>query len=201
MFLRTNLDTGQNIEENELFGSFSYPISPLFLNKKVTKNYTVELIEQQDSTNLKFYMDLSKLQGNIPGEARIPLTARNLANDFWGWPRQYTRTSRNQGGQVRHYVEWKTKWKIVDESTRRSTIDDVRLYLLEANKDFRFYSAELVKFGADSSDIIEISRPQSAKSFTFLCRLAKKGTPLYAQWFKHLTQSVKNSPRRFGYLY
>ena len=200
-FLRTYSDARQDIEENALFGSFSYTISPLFLNKKGTKNYKVEKIELQDLTSLKFYMNLSKLQGNIPGEARIPTTARDLANDFWGWPRQYTRTSRNQGRQVRHYVEWKTKWKIVNEFTGKSSIDDVRLYLLEANKDFRFYSAVLVSFGADSFDIIEISRPQRAEGFTFLCRLAKKGTAIHNQWSKHLSQSIKNSVRRFGYAY
>lgn len=200
-FLRTYSDARQDSEENDLFGSFSYTISPLFLNNKGVKNYKVEKIELQDLTSLKFYMNLSKLQGNIPGEARIPTTARDQANDFWGWPRQYTRTSRNQGTQVRYYVEWKTKWKIVNESTGKSSIDDVRLYLLEANKDFRFYSAVLVSFGADSLDIIEISRPQRNEGFTFLCKLAKKGTAIHNQWSEYLSQSIKNSVRRFGYVY
>jgi hypothetical protein len=39
-----------------------------------------------------FYMHLPTLQGpNIPGEARVPLEARDVAPEFWGWPQEYRR--------------------------------------------------------------------------------------------------------------
>jgi HKD family nuclease len=199
-FLKTHSDGSIAAAKSKIFDSISYPINPLFLKRNKTVKYKVDKIEQEDITTLKFYMDLTKLQGNIPGEARIPQMARDMANDFWGWPGEYTRMSRNQGKGVRYYVEWKTKWKIIDTSNDRSVFDNVRLYLLESNKDFRFYSAALVNLGADKFDIVEITRSTN-DDYAFLCRLAKQGTEIHNQWKKYLTHNVKNSERKFGYVY
>ena len=200
-FLKTHSDVSIASTKSKIFDSISYPVNPLFLKRNKTVKYKVDKIEQENITTLKFYMDLTKLQGgNIPGEPRIPQMARDMANDFWGWPGEYTRMSRNQGKGVRYYVEWKTKWKIIDTSNDRSVFDNVRLYLLESNKDFRFYSAALVNLGADKFDIVEITRSTN-NDYTFLCRLAKQGTEIHNQWKKYLTHNVKNSERKFGYVY
>ncbi len=45
-----------------------------------------------------FYVTLSTHQGeNIPGDARIPLGAIEMAKEFWGWPDQYERSVSPRG--------------------------------------------------------------------------------------------------------
>jgi hypothetical protein len=49
-----------------------------------------------------FYMTLPKMRGGtIPGEARIPLDARDLAEDFWAWRDHYVLTTSPRGGSAR----------------------------------------------------------------------------------------------------
>ena len=60
-----------------------------------------------------FYMTLPKLQGvNIPGEARIPLEAIELAKEFWGWPDEYTKKVSPHAGNDRVYWNWRPNWKV-----------------------------------------------------------------------------------------
>lgn len=144
-----------------------------------------------------FYMHLPKLQGpNIPGEARIPLEARDLALEFWGWPQEYRRKTT----ATRDYREWKPKWRIFNVATPdQESIDDVRIYYYEQSSDFRFYSSALVDMGADAGDIVRISRCAPGDHAIFECALAKAGSRVHQEWEAYCTQPVRNSNRKFGY--
>lgn len=147
-----------------------------------------------------FYMELNRLQGpRIPGEARIPMAARNLAEDFWGWPEMYRSESRSGGIKTRRYWNWKPKWRISDSANPTSiTSENVRMYEYEASQDFRFYSPALVHLGADEGDIVQIAR-LSENNAEFECILAKKATATYAAWRPFCTEAVNNSQRHYGY--
>jgi hypothetical protein len=147
-------------------------------------------------------MELNRLQGpNIPGEARIPLDARDLAEEFWGWQGRYN-LLRGSGG--REYWQWKPKWIVSDAATPGTTyLDDVRMYEYNASSDFRFYSSHLVALGGDSDDIVKITRLSNG-SAEFSCVLAKRGTQVHLQWLSYCTQAARRlggrrTPRRFGY--
>jgi hypothetical protein len=146
-----------------------------------------------------FYMTLPRMQGdNIPGEARIPLAAREIAEDFWGWRDRYTRLDSPRGAD-RHYWEWKPTWQIgnVDDFGRVYE-ESVRIYEYEESSDFRFYSRALVNMGADSGDIVRIT-PINDDTRGFECILARKGTPEYEEWITYCTEPVTNSDRKWGY--
>lgn len=147
-----------------------------------------------------FYMTLPKLQGpNIPGEARIPLEAVELAKEFWGWRDEYTRKVGPRGGDGRVYWNWRPTWRIWSvQSTDKISEQPVRMYMYENSSDFRFYVRPLVTAGGDHGDIVRITRLAQA-DVEYECILARKGTPEYHQWLEFCTQSVRNSDRLFGY--
>lgn len=151
-------------------------------------------------TPTSFYMTLPTLQGdNIPGEARIPLEALELAQEFWGWQEEYERVENPRGGQERVYWNWRPLWRIIDvEHPENAIVQEVRMYFYENSSDFRFYARPLVNAGADLGDIVRITRVAD-DDVEFECVLARQGTPEYEEWIELCVNEVRNSPRRFGY--
>jgi len=147
-----------------------------------------------------FYMTLPTLQGpSIPGEARIPLEAVELAYDFWGWPYEYTQDISPRGGGNRVYWNWRPQWRVWSVETPKNKVTQVvRMYMYENSSDFRFYARPLVDAGADLGDVIRIRRIAETNA-EFECILARRGTPEYDKWIKYCTQNVRNSTRKFGY--
>lgn len=147
-----------------------------------------------------FFMTLPKLQGsNIPGEGRIPLAALELANDFWGWPYEYSRDVSPRNGEQRIYWNWRPNWRIRSvDNPEINVVLAVRMYLYENSKDFRFYVRPLINAGGDTGDVVRITRVSDGEA-EYECVLARKGTNEYQQWINACTQSVNNSDRRFGY--
>jgi hypothetical protein len=147
-----------------------------------------------------FYMEVNKLQGpRIPGEARIPMEARDLAESFWGWPEMYRRESRAQGMKTRYYWNWRPRWRIIDAANPAQAFEDVvRMYEYEDSSDFRFYSSRLVELGADQGDIVRITRVNEP-SVQYEVTLARRGSPEHANWASNCTRQVQNSGRHYGY--
>lgn len=148
-----------------------------------------------------FYMMLPKMQGsNIPGEGRIPIAARDIAEDFWGWPDRYELKVSPRGGTDRQYLNWKPIWVIVDsENPDELFKENVRMYDYVNSSDYRFYSARLVNMGADTGDIVKITRVMDA-DIEFECVLARKDSEAYKKWLSFCTQKVKGKNVRYwGY--
>ena len=147
-----------------------------------------------------FYMTLPTLQGpSIPGEARIPLEAIELAKEFWGWPDEYVREVSTRGKSIRVYWNWRPKWKIWSvKSPSIIATKEVRMYKYENSSDFRFYVRPLVDAGGDLGDVVRIQRIAEPDA-EYECVLARQGTPEYKEWINACTQPVRNSTRCFGY--
>ena len=145
-------------------------------------------------------MSLPTLQGpSIPGEARIPLAAIELAEQFWGWPDKYLRNESPRDGQARVYHEWKPVWRIWNVQRPQEAVEvAVRMYMYDNSSDFRFYARPLVNTGADLGDIVRIVRVAES-SVEFECALARTGTEEHASWAAYCTTNVRNSTRSFGY--
>lgn len=148
-----------------------------------------------------FYMHLNKLQGQtIPGEARIPIAAREVAEKFWGWPDKYFTETRTAGKHPRNYQTWKPKWRIIDMSNPSEVyVDEVRMYEYEDSQDFRFYSRRLVSMGADELDIVRITKLSPTEGVAFQCELTKKDSQIYNEWDSYCNIPIRNSNRRFGF--
>jgi hypothetical protein len=156
-----------------------------------------------------FYMTLPATKGatnpTIPGEPRIPLAARDMAEDFWGWPDNYEREESPRLGpqakEVRVYHNWRPRWRVwsTDDPTNIHTLA-VRMYFYENSSDFRFYAGPLGALHAEADDIVRIRRID-VDDAVYECVLARKGTPEHAQWEPLLVNSVRsrNSTRRFGF--
>ena len=146
-----------------------------------------------------FYMTLPTLQGpTIPGEARIPLEAIEMAKEFWGWPDEYTRAEGQRGNRV--YWNWRPKWRIWSvEDPGEVTVQEVRMYMYENSSDFRFYARPLIDAGADVGDVIRITRVAEVDGVEYECVLSRKTALQYTEWANSCTQAIRNSTRRFGY--
>lgn len=171
--------------------------------KKVKKKATTVMpIDDQVSDPLlpaAFYMTLPTLQGDIPGEGRIPLEAIELAKEFWGWPDQYSKEVSPRAGNDRVYWNWRPQWRMWSvEVPGGMVVQEVRMYMYENSSDFRFYIRPLVNAGGNLGDVVRIRRIAQADA-EFECVLARKGTPEYDEWIKSCTQEVRNSTRSFGY--
>jgi hypothetical protein len=145
-----------------------------------------------------FYMTLPAMRGSIPGEARIPLDARDLAPFFWGWRNRY-RYKRGPRRSSRAYWGWKPRWRIWDSANPRAVRPEpVRMYVYVNSSDFRFYAHRLLALGADAGDIVRITRVSDPEA-EFECVLARRSTRRHAQWLRCCTEAVHNSNRRYGY--
>lgn len=147
-----------------------------------------------------FYMTLPTIQGdNIPGEARIPLEAIELAKEFWGWRDEYTIDVSPRAGRERVYWNWRPKWRVWSVENPDNVItQEVRMYMYENSSDFRFYVRPLVNAGGDRGDVVRIRR-LAQPDCEYECVLARQGTPQYNDWLRYCTQPVRNSTRLFGY--
>ena len=157
-----------------------------------------------ESTDLvepsNFFMTLPKMQGeNIPGEARVPLDALEIAQAFWGWPFMYEQDVSPRAGDERVYWNWYPVWRIWSVSEPGNVhVQEVRMYFYENSSDFRFYARPLVNFGADSGDIVKI-RKLDYEDIEYECVLARQGTDEHKLWLSFCDQPVRSSTRRFGY--
>jgi hypothetical protein len=148
---------------------------------------------------MSFYMTLPKMRGNIPGESRVPLEARDLAPAFWGWRDKY-KYDRGPRGSDREYWNWKPRWRIgSSDNPNQVFVAEVRMYEYKDSSDFRFNAARrLRELGADEGDIVRITRV-AEPGVEFECVLARRGTATYDEWLPYCTESVRSSDRRYGY--
>lgn len=157
--------------------------------------------EPGEITPTSFYMTLPTVRSSrgvktpIPGEPRIPLSARNVAPEFWGWRDEYAHVVRPN---AREYYNWKPLWRV--RSTDPSSpvyVEPVRMYEYVNSADFRFYSPKLLALGADAGDVVRITRVSDDEA-EFECVLARRGTGEHADWYARCTQ-IAPGGRRFGY--
>lgn len=171
-----------------------------------TTDFPIERLPQTEAPEnilqtTAFYMTLPKLQGdNIPGEARIPIEAIELIPEFWGWRDNYTQDISPRAGVNRIYWNWRPTWKIWSvQDPAHIIIQEVRMYMYENSSDFRFYARPLINAGADSGDLIRITRLYG-ETADYECQLARIGTTEYDTWIGYCSVPVRNSDRSFGYV-
>jgi hypothetical protein len=153
-----------------------------------------------------FYLELTATKGktgHIPGEQRVPLEALNAAQEFWGWPSNYTesrnpRKGKGASGEERVYFNWRPVWRITTTNDpTKDVTKEVRMYFYKNSSDFRFYSSDLTNW-ANAGDIIRLVRSDDGTR-EFECTLAVAGTPEHAEWRALCRPGSGRSPRVFGF--
>lgn len=192
-------------------------------NKKATKKQERILFVDPlaQLSPVSFYMELNATKGardadgkkkNIPGEQRIPLEAIWSAQDFWGWPNLYSKSTNPGAGRKssksstagasaptkedRIYYSWNPMWQISDMSTGETVTKKVRMYYYENSSDFRFTSGDIAKWGSPG-DIVKITRMDNG-TLEFTCELVKKGHPTHAVWATYCKHKGR-SARGYGF--
>lgn len=189
--------------------------------KKVKKGGIMAAEPLAQIAPVSFYMELNATEGakpkageksNIPGEQRIPLPAIWSAQDYWGWPDNYS-LSINPGANRklakkdedpnkekvdRIYRNWYPIWdlSLVGDATKRVR-RAVRMYFYENSSDFRFTAGELKSWGGEPGDIVKITRADDGVA-DFTCELVKKAHPLHARWAAFCKTGEKTD-RGFGF--
>jgi HKD family nuclease len=156
---------------------------------------------------VSFYLELTATSGGngttIPGEQRVPLEAINAAQEFWGWPDNYTedrnpRKGNDPGGEDRVYFNWKPRWRLRKLGSPGDDVEkDIRMYFYQNSSDYRFYSSDLVRW-ATAGDLIQLTRCENMP-YEYECVLAVAGTPEHTAWKALCTQGSAHSPRVFAF--
>lgn len=161
-----------------------------------------------------FYLELTATSGGrraiaegqptkIPGEQRVPLEAINAAQDFWGWPANYSedrnpRRGDAVGGEDRVYFNWKPTWRLRQIGVpAHDIVKDIRMYYYQNSSDYRFYSSDLSRW-ANAGDMIQLTRCEG-QPYEYECVLAVAGTPEHATWKALCTLGSAHSPRVFAF--
>ena len=147
-----------------------------------------------------FFIQINKLKGRgISGEVRMPVTARDFAPEFWGWPNKYSLV-QSEGKTIKKSKKWIIQCKVIDvENPETSRIDTVDLYQEEGKSNFNFHSKVLVSFVPEENDIIRIIRVPEGNDYFFQCELIRASSKEYIIWEQFCSQVIKGSERKYGF--
>lgn len=129
-----------------------------------------------------------------PGKARrspelfIPLAARDYAQDFWGWPAQFTADRANPGKMDRRGVRVRLAGQVAE----------VNMMTWPAKKDFRLRS-ELLRSAGNVGDILRLEKTEGRGGFEYYAEIIPSGTAQHDTYLQFCTEATRNSLKRWGY--
>ena len=121
-------------------------------------------------------------------EIFIPLTARDAAPRFWGWPELFVEDPEKPGKMDRRGVRMRIGG---DEAT-------VNMMTWPDKHDFRLRSEALRRAGR-VGDILRIERVEGENNFDYYVEIIPSGTSEYQRRLAQCTGTAPRSPKRFGY--
>lgn len=141
------------------------------------------------------YVDISRgkqtpgAQGRGP-EIYIPITARRLLPDFWGWPEKYRFNSK--GIELERYV------KIAFQDQ----VATARLWGYHGRTEFRLANESIQSAFKEPGDIMLISEGAEGADYDYVLMAVKKDNPSFAELNSVCTieTPVANSIKRFNFL-
>jgi HKD family nuclease len=121
-------------------------------------------------------------------EIFIPLAARNLYPEFWGWQELFEEDPAKPGKFDRRKVPCRLGGEIVE----------INMMTWPVKHDFRLRSERLRSAG-NPGDILRIEKPASDTGFDYYVEIVPMGTSAFEQYHEFCTEEVKNSAKRWGY--
>lgn len=121
-------------------------------------------------------------------EVFIPLSARDYAPEFWGWPRLFSEDSRRAGKYDRTAVPVRLGASIIR----------VNMMTWPVKHDFRIRNEQLRSAG-NVGDLLRIERTPSAAMFDYYVEIVPKETTQHNAYLRLCTHAVRNSDKRWGY--
>jgi len=156
------------------------------------------IFDENSKTSTGFVMTLMKTDvgtgQTTPGTSRrspeifIPLKARNVGPEFWGWDAKFTEDPSKPGKFDRLGV----KMRIGGEVTT------VNMMTWPVKHDFRLRS-EALRSAGEVGDLIKIEKIDEAASFDYYVEIIPKGSSDYNIYLDVCINKTPNSDRKWGY--
>jgi HKD family nuclease len=121
-------------------------------------------------------------------EIFIPLAARDVFPEFWGWPMLFTDDEGRPGKYDRQAVKMRIGGELVT----------VNMMTWPVKHDFRLRSEALRSAGA-IGDILRLEKPIKGTSFDYYVEIIPQGTSDYESYLALCVNAVRNSEKRWGY--
>jgi HKD family nuclease len=131
----------------------------------------------------------------------IPLAARDLDPDFWGWSEKFT---IGASATVGNYLERRIPILIRPVIGEIQIIEDVRLYYYDIKHEFRLNCGRLIE-GAKPGDLLVIQKSPIGtlfheETYQYEATVLPPTYPAYQTYIRECRIQVEGSPKRWGYL-
>jgi HKD family nuclease len=131
----------------------------------------------------------------------IPLAARDLNPEFWGWPAKF---KAERGETVGHYPARRINMLVRPVAGQAQVIENVRLYYYDIKHEFRLNCSKLVE-GAHPGDLLVIQRSTAGtlfdgRTYEFEAAVISTERSEYQTFIRDCRNQVPKSLKRWGYL-
>ncbi|MBN2317197.1 MAG: phospholipase D family protein [Sedimentisphaerales bacterium] len=129
-----------------------------------------------------------------PGTSRrspeifVPLAARDFSPEFWGWPMMFSEDPERRGKMDRKGVLMRIGTEILE----------VNMMTWPDKHDFRLRNERLRSAG-NIGDILRIEKTPDNEGFQYYVEVIPKGTSQHQTYLSICINTVRNSPRLWGY--
>ena len=121
-------------------------------------------------------------------EIFIPLSARNLQPDFWGWKDAFNEDPEKPGKFDRIGVRMRLA----------GTVIKVNMMTWPDKHDFRLRS-EALRSAGEIGDILRMEKMDSAAGYDYYVEVIPQGTSQYSLFLALCSEPVRNSLKKYGY--
>jgi HKD family nuclease len=121
-------------------------------------------------------------------EIFIPLAARDVAPDFWGYPGKFAKDPTKRGKMDRMGVRMRIG----------GGVTAVNMMTWPDKHDFRLRS-EALRSAGKVGDILRLEKASAGSGFDYYAEVIPQGTSQYPRFHSLCTTPVKNSKKAFGY--
>lgn len=131
----------------------------------------------------------------------IPLAARDLNQEFWGWPGKFKAESAETVGS---YPARRINMLVRPVAGQAQVIENVRLYYYDIKHEFRLNCGKLIE-GAKPGDLLVVQKSPVGTLFAghvyeFEAMVIPSKRPEYQAFVQECRNQVKGSAKRWGYL-
>ena len=121
-------------------------------------------------------------------EIFVPLAARDMDPDFWGWPGGFTSDPRRPGKFDRRGVRIRLGSEVVS----------VNMMTWPDKHDFRLRS-EALRSAGSVGDLLRMEKAEPGAGYEYYVEVIPQGTSHHPVYLALCRQSVRNSRKKYGY--
>ncbi|GAB4408740.1 MAG: hypothetical protein Fur0044_02100 [Anaerolineae bacterium] len=196
---RASKDRTSPVSRKHLFGRGVSRRRPTRHRTRVSRKEQAVEIEFAESEQAQgFVMTLMRTDvgtgQTTPGTSRrspeifVPLAARKMYPDFWGWPNSFIEDPAKPGKFDRSGVSMRIGGEVIR----------VNMMTWPDKHDFRLRS-EALRSAGQEGDILRIEKTRNSQDFAYYVEIIPAGTSAYEYFSDLCINRTPNSQRRWGY--